>query len=82
MNEKSVGIAYILLIFVGFLGVHCFYLGKNVRGVIYLLTLGLFGFGLLYDLFTLGNQVRKHNDSKHQRSGSVVNVTNVIGGDN
>jgi TM2 domain-containing membrane protein YozV len=60
-GAKSVGVAYLLWFFFGFLGVHQFYLGRTGRGVSYIFTLGLLGIGLLIDLFTLPGQVRKAN---------------------
>ncbi|MCC9643423.1 TM2 domain-containing protein [Rhodopirellula sp. JC740] len=54
-------IAWILLTFLGLFGIHRFYLGKWVTGVIYLLTGGLFGVGWLYDLWTLNEQVDLEN---------------------
>ena len=41
-HRKSVGLAYVLLIFLGSIGVHQFYLGKTVRGIVYL-VLGIAG---------------------------------------
>ncbi|WP_366940433.1 TM2 domain-containing protein [uncultured Prevotella sp.] len=35
MRNKTV--AAVFAIFLGWLGIHCFYLGKKVRGIIYLL---------------------------------------------
>ena len=61
MEQKSTGTAYLLWFFVGALGAHKFYLGKTGTGVLYLLTLGLLGFGLLYDLFTIPAQVETAN---------------------
>lgn len=58
---KSVGLAYVLWFFLGVLGIHHFYLGKVGRGLLWLLTAGLFGIGLLVDLFTLPAQVRAVN---------------------
>jgi TM2 domain-containing membrane protein YozV len=58
---KSKGIAYILLIFAGVWGVHHFYLGRPGKGLLYLLTCGLFSLGVIYDFFTLGRQVDEAN---------------------
>lgn len=56
-TEKSLGVAYLLWFFFGVLGVHHFYLGKVVRGVLYLLTFAWFTIGWWVDLFTLPRQV-------------------------
>ncbi|MBM3878989.1 MAG: TM2 domain-containing protein [Verrucomicrobia bacterium] len=56
--------AWLLLTFLGFFGAHRFYLGKILTGVLYLCTVGLFGLGYLYDLWTLNAQVSELN---HQR---------------
>jgi hypothetical protein len=58
---KSTGLAYLLLICGGGLGLHKFYLGRPGMGVLYLCTGGIFGLGWLYDLFTLPRQVREAN---------------------
>lgn len=54
-------VAWILLVFLGAFGIHRFYLGKFITGAIYLVTLGLFGIGLLYDLWTLNSQISETN---------------------
>lgn len=50
-------IAWILLTYLGVFGIHRFYMGKWITGIIYLLTGGLFLIGLLYDFWTLNEQV-------------------------
>ncbi len=57
-------VAWILLTFLGFLGLHRFYIGKWLTGIVYLLTLGLFGIGLIYDFWTLNSQISELNVSK------------------
>ncbi len=50
-------VAWILLVFLGPLGVHRMYMGKWFSGILYLLTAGLFGIGYIYDLWTLNDQI-------------------------
>ena len=54
-------LAWILLTFLGIFGVHRFYMGKIVTGLLYLLTVGLFGLGILYDFLTLNSQISERN---------------------
>ena len=60
-------IAWILLTFLGVFGLHRFYMGKWITGIIYLFTAGLFGLGILYDFWTLNEQV----SSKNMMQGSL-----------
>ena len=50
-------LSWILLTFLGVFGIHRFYMGKWITGIIYLLTLGLLGLGVLYDWCTLNDQI-------------------------
>ena len=54
-------VAWILLTFLGLFGVHRMYMGKWLTGILYLLTVGLFGLGYLYDYWTLNGQVNQLN---------------------
>lgn len=71
---KSKGIAYLLWFFFGGLGVHRFYVGKYVSGVIWLLTLGLLGFGWFIDLFLLSGYVDTHNALYMARQAAIGNA--------
>ncbi len=55
-------LAWILLTFLGFLGIHRFYMGKIFTGIIYLFTGGLFLIGVLYDYWTLNEQIDEINE--------------------
>ncbi|MDX1464386.1 MAG: TM2 domain-containing protein [Halomonas sp.] len=58
-------LAWLLLTFLGVFGIHRFYLGKWLTGILYLLTLGLCGLGVLYDFWTLNDQI----SMRHARRG-------------
>ena len=66
-GPKDYSVAWILLTFLGVFGVHRFYLGKWGTGILYLVTLGIFGIGLIYDFWTLNSQVSELNVSKQVR---------------
>ena len=56
-------VAWIILAFLGIFGIHRFYMGKYWTGVLWLLTGGLVGFGLVYDYWTLNDQISELNAS-------------------
>jgi TM2 domain-containing membrane protein YozV len=43
--------SYLMLLFFGVFGVHRFYLGRPLSGFIYLITGGICGLGILFDIF-------------------------------
>jgi TM2 domain-containing membrane protein YozV len=77
-NKKSAGVAYLLLILFGGLGVHRFYLGKSGSGVVMLLltllgiVLSFAGIGfvliaivllwMFFDLFLIPGMTREYNN--------------------
>ncbi len=60
-NDYSV--AWLLLAFLGPFGLHRFYLGKWGTGLLYLLTCGLLGIGVIYDFLTLNSQISERNQA-------------------
>jgi TM2 domain len=52
-SGKSQIVAFLLCLFLGYLGIHRFYLGYTGMGVLELLTVGIFGIGWLVDFILL-----------------------------
>lgn len=52
-SDKSKKVTLFLCIFGGMVGLHNFYVGKFLRGIIFLFTIGLFGFGWVYDIIKI-----------------------------
>ncbi len=63
-GQIDYNVAWILLVFLGVFGIHRFYMGKWVTGLIFLVTGGLFTFGWLYDLWTLNKQITEIHSQK------------------
>ena len=57
-------LTWILLTFLGIFGVHRMYMGKWLTGILYLLTGGLLGIGIIYDFWTLNDQITLINASE------------------
>ena len=49
MSDKSRLVALLLVLFFGGIGVHRFYAGKIGTGILWILTFGCFGIGVLID---------------------------------
>ena len=60
-GPKDYNVSWILLTFLGVFGIHRFYLGKVLTGILYLLTGGLFLIGIVYDYWTLNEQINEAN---------------------
>ena len=56
-------VTWILLTFLGVFGIHRMYMGKWITGILYFLTGGLVGLGVLYDFWTLNDQITVVNSS-------------------
>ena len=53
MTPKSKWISFLLCFFFGVFGAHKFYEGRILLGILYLLTAGFLGLGILIDLIIL-----------------------------
>lgn len=49
VSDKSRLVAFLLAWFVGYLGIHRFYVGKIGTGILWLFTAGLLGIGVFID---------------------------------
>ncbi|MBD2229974.1 TM2 domain-containing protein [Phormidium tenue] len=69
MARAKTETAYLLwaLCLFGICGLHRFYAGQIVWGVIYLFTFGLFGFGQLIDLVLVPGMVKTRNDQLRRK---------------
>jgi len=61
-EKKSWLVTLLLCFFLGYLGIHRFYTGHTGLGVLYLLTLGLFGLGVFVDFFLILFRTYKDSD--------------------
>ena len=53
VRAKNKWVAFLLCFFLGYLGAHKFYEGRVGAGILYLLTVGVFGIGWLVDCIVL-----------------------------
>ena len=67
-GSKNYTIAWLLLTFLGIFGAHRFYMGKWITGLLWFFTGGLFTVGLLYDYWTLNDQLFISNGALDTRN--------------
>ena len=64
-GEVNYTIAWVLLTFLGVFGLHRFYMRKWGTGLIYLISFGLFFIGVIYDYWTLNEQISAKNQERN-----------------
>lgn len=77
MNSKGTSYLLWLSIFLGVGGLHRFYNGKMISGLIWLFTGGFFGIGQLIDLFLIPEMVDEHNIKTSRRLGSAFDQPTI-----
>ncbi|WP_028024920.1 NINE protein [Enterovibrio calviensis] len=60
-GQYDYSVAWILLTFLGVFGIHRMYMGKWLSGILYLVTFGFCFIGVIYDFWTLNDQVSIKN---------------------
>ena len=60
-GETDYSVAWILFFLGGVFGLHRFYMGEFIWGLLYLITGGLFLLGVIYDCLTLNDQISIRN---------------------
>jgi len=73
----NVGTAYVLWLgcLLQLYGLQRLYNGKIFTGLLWMFTLGLFGFGQLFDLFLIPGMVDEHNTKLRARRGLLPEAT-------
>ena len=81
-EKKSTMLAYFLWFFLGWFGVHHFYLGKPIVGVIYLLLSiiggAIVGIGLIIDLFRIPGFIQKNIAKKRMELINLYRTNGTI----
>ena len=60
-SDKNKKTAFLLCLFLGWLGAHYFYVGKFGKGFLYMFTFGIFFIGVIIDLFKILNGTFRDN---------------------
>lgn len=59
-------LSWVLLVFLGVFGLHRFYQARIFTGLVYLLTGGLLGLGIVYDVLTMNEQISDRNVARQK----------------
>lgn len=83
MSTKSRKIDFILCLFLGAFGAHRFYEGKIITGVLYFITLGFLGLGVLIDFLqiVLGCRTDKNKNpigKQNEQYNTILKIISII----
>ena len=73
-GDTDYSAAWVLLFFGGIFGLHRFYMGDILWGILYLISGGLLGLGVIYDILTLNDKVSRQNyyDVRRHRNSNWI----------
>jgi len=74
-SRKSLALAYLLWLLSPSVGLHHFYLGRDVHFVVHASSFGMFGLSWLRDLWRLPHYVRVSNEDANQRAVLEADLT-------
>lgn len=77
MSKYNKIMVLLICIFLGYIGMHHFYVKRNAMGWVYLFTLGLFGIGWIIDIILICINKFKDGDGFYVTSQSNSNVSSV-----
>lgn len=76
MKNKTTALLLTLPGILGIAGFQYLYLGKIAKFLLWFFTFGIFGFGTLIDLFTIGSAVEAHNVNQELKTIRACQVKN------
>ena len=72
VSKRSKTVALLLCLILGIFGAHHFYCGRFVKGILYLLTFGLFCIGWIYDIFMIAFDKYVDADGLYLRRSAIM----------
>jgi len=69
---RSKALTFWLAFFLGFLGIHRFYLGKPLTGLLWFFTSGLFSFGYLFDVIFIAFNLMRDGQGQKLRPPGLI----------
>lgn len=64
-SPKSKTAALIICVMIGYYGIHYFYVGRTGKGLLYLFTFGLLGFGWILDIISIASGKFQDNNGRY-----------------